>query len=378
MKILMIWTGNSNEELGGVGKYRVVAPARWLKKLGYDIDVVSGFEISKKFREGVYENELMDVYMSIMRKYDIIWMKHTDNEAAISALFAFKEKFGKKIIWDFDDDLFSVRESQPAWEQYKPGSRKRAVIGACLSLCDAITVSTEPLKESLSQLLKEVYKVDKQIFVCPNFLELDDWRKVTYKPKQDPVIGYYGSLTHNDDLESIVPAIEEVLTKYPKVRFNILGAVHPEDMLKLFKNTKNREILKRIGYGGGTPGWNGFPKLLLKQNWDISVAPLIDDKFNRAKSHIKWMESSMKGIPTVVSNVYPYVQPFNGTPVVIDGVTGFVCGDWVATLSKLIEDKELRKEVGENARLAVRTNWSAEKIIPYWQKAIETLCEQWS
>jgi hypothetical protein len=46
-RVLMIWTGNNNQALGGVGQYRIVAPGEKLKELGYDITIENGQTIDK-------------------------------------------------------------------------------------------------------------------------------------------------------------------------------------------------------------------------------------------------------------------------------------------------------------------------------------------
>lgn len=372
----MIYTGNNNQELGGVGQYRVVAPGNKLKELGYDITIENGQTIDKTYRTDEKVEECVDVYSNIHRMYDIIWMKHSDNTAALSAIFGFKKKYGTKVVWDFDDDLFAVKPSQPAYENYHPGNKNRAVVAAAISMCDALTVSTEPLKESLQKLLKDVYGIEnKPIFVCPNFIVPEEWNNVKYYPSNQPTIGYYGSTTHNEDLQMIVPSLMEILEKYPLVKFELIGACREEDIIELFKNFKGSELLKRLKYSGGTKGWNGFSDLLLRQNWDISIAPLTDDSFNRAKSHIKWMESSMKSIPTVASDVYPYTEKILKTPVIEHNKTGLIAKDneWVRQLSRLIENPDLRVKLGKQAKEAVLDNWTADKQIRHWKKALDSI-----
>lgn len=93
--------------------------------------------------------------------------------------------------------------------------------------------------------------------------------------------------------------------------------------------------------------------------WDIGIAPLTNSKFNQSKSHIKWMEYSMYEIPTVASKVYPYSKDILGIKTIEDGVTGILCenGEWEKKLSMLIEDEELRRKIGKQAKEYVAKNW---------------------
>jgi len=370
-KVLMIWTQNSNESVGGVGQYRIVSPGKKLKELGYHVDVVGGADLGRLFGD-----KMSEAYPKILQEYDLVWMKHTDNLEAIGALFALRQKYLCKIVWDFDDDLFSVRPSQKvAYEQYGPGKEKRDIVATAISFCDALTVSTVYLQKRLHKLIKDMFDIDMPIYVCPNFINVEEWDFVKYYPSNSPTIGYYGSTTHADDLEMVKPAIYKILKKYPTVNFNVIGMATSKEILETFADCPDIELLKRVHLAGGTKGWDGFPELVMRQNWDIAIAPLIDDVFNRSKSHIKWMECSLKGIPVVASDVYPYKEKVLGTPAIEDKKTGFLCSDkdWVKTLSKLIESPELRVKTGEVARETVLKNWNADKQIKHWEKALDSI-----
>lgn len=370
-KILMIWTGNVHDTVGGVGQYRIVSPGNKLKELGYDVDIIGGMDIESKFGKSI-----MEAYTKMLGRYHLIIMKHTDNVDAISALFAWKKKYKCKIIWDFDDDLFSVRESQKiAHAEYGGKSVKKDIITTAMSFCDGIIVSTQPLKEKIENILTVNFGVSVPVFICPNFINPEEWPEIKYRPSNSPVIGYYGSTTHSDDLEMVKPSLYKILEKYPTANIKFLGMATVAETQEMLKDIPDKEWLKRIHLNGGTRGWSGFPELVLRQNWDIAIAPLITDQFNSCKSHIKWMECSMKSIPVVASNVYPYSKSVNGTKTIENGVTGFLCNDneWVDSLSKLIEDPELRVKIGEKARKTVLANWNADRQIKHWENVIDTI-----
>jgi glycosyltransferase involved in cell wall biosynthesis len=374
MKILFLWTGNNHNVKGGVAQYRITSPAKYLKRMypELDIDVVKGTDIAKEYGEG---KNVAETYYNLLSQYDIVWMKHTHNEVAIAALFALKKKTNTKIVWDFDDDLFSVRPSAPAYEEYHPGSKKRAMIAAALTYVDAITVSTYPLKEAYEKLLRNVYGVEKPVYVLPNFTDPEEWTE-TVQPHDGVTIGYHGSLTHNEDLQMVAPSIRRVLED-TNAHFDLLGAVQFKDAGELF-STFHDYLLDRVFVAGGTEGWEGFPQLLAKQKWDIGIAPLIEDTFNRGKSHIKWMEYSMIGIPTIVSKVYPYCEAIDGVPTVEQDKTGKICSSpaqFYRALKELIDDKSKREYLAKNAKEAVLKNWSHEVWIPKWHDVIQNIAK---
>lgn len=378
-KILFIYTDwNASEArrkakgYGGVSYYRVIKPAQALQKLGWDVTIV-GHDLVEK-----YGDTPEQIWPSVFSEFDAVVVKQMDNPAAASPMFFFAERYDVPIILDLDDDYFSVKPDQPAWEVYKPGSQKRAIFGATLSLVDAIFVSTQPLKDSYGKHLQEIYKMDKPIFVLPNCNQFADWPIKQVPPPHGVVtIGYAGSITHNADLKMVLPAIMYVMEKYPHVRFEILGAMYKQALDEMVAGYPKR-LTKRIKLKPGTHSWDGYPELLASQNWDIGICPLVDDTFNRGKSHIKWMEYAMAGLPVVASPTFPYSEPINGTPVIENGVTGFFArstGDWIMLLSRLIEDWPLRQQIAGNAKAAITRNWQYDKHASLWADALnDVLC----
>jgi len=83
------------------------------------------------------------------------------------------------------------------------------------------------------------------------------------------------------------------------------------------------------------------------QKADINLVPLEMTPFCESKSEIKFSGAGILGIPTLaVRN-----ETFSGA--IEDGVTGFLAGnelEWTEKLGRLIEDENLRKEMGERAR----------------------------
>ena len=149
------------------------------------------------------------------------------------------------------------------------------------------------------------------------------------------------------------------MVKYPQLHLDFMGGVELNQVRELFGKFRDEDF-RRVTIIGGTTSWVGYPYKLSKTKWDIGICPLIDDEFNRNKSHIKWMEYATYKIPSVASDVYPYREPIDGVKVIEHGKTGFLAKtekDWEKYLTKLIEDEKLREEIGENAFNVVKENW---------------------
>lgn len=343
---------------GGCGYYRTLKVAQQLEP-EYEVNVWNR-EWKDKAKE--FDNNSEKFYEYIFTTYDIVWLHYTDNDLTFAWLRSMATHFGKKLVMDIDDLFLEVDDGNPAKKKLGRGkldrSNKRAMLATNLSFCDAITVSTVPLKEKLQAHIREVHDVEVPIFVVPNCNDIKDWQF----PKgtgDKVIIGYSGGLSHNDDLDMVLPAIKKIMEKYPDVMFQMMGQMDLTRAKILFKDWK-QDIRNRILLMNATKTQPEYPQYLLEQPWDIGIAPLINSPFNECKSPIKFFEYSMCKIPTVASRVYPYYKDVLGVPTIEHEETGLLCeteDDWVNNLSRLIENKELRNRLGENAYNHVLKNW---------------------
>lgn len=371
MKIAFIettWNNTKNNQYSGVGYYRLVSPAKFIKK--HDIQII-GSNI-KTLTENPDE-----VLKYIFENNDIVVTKAVDNPSACSQIAFWKNEFKKKLVVDLDDNYFEVRPDQPGYKWYYPGSQKRAILSAYLSFADHIIVSTQTLADYYKKWFNDVYKMDMPITVIPNYNDLKEFN-YRYKGNQDQnkiKIGWQGSTTHFADLKMVMPVLKKLMLKYPQLQLEFMGGVEIHQVRDLFGEFRDEDF-RRVTIMGGTPSWVGYPYKLSKTKWDIGICPLIDDEFNRNKSHIKWMEYATYKIPAVASAVYPYQEPINGVKVIEHGKTGFLAkteDDWEKYLTELIENESLRKEIGENAYQYVKENWQMKNNYKQYEDLFDTI-----
>lgn len=359
MKILASFSDwNYNEErkkqntYGGIGYYRIIKPAGQIKK--HEVRIV-GKEIM------YFGDTLEQQWDNVFKEYDIFWTSYFCDDKAAAGIFYHAQKHKKKVVVDVDDNYLDVPESNLLFDQFKSGKRDRAMLSTILSFADALTVSTEPLKERLAQHIKYVHGITKPIFVIPNFNDISDWNFIPKLKSSDKIIiGYSGSNSHQDDLQMCMPAIANLMKKYKNLWFELIGSVSKDKIKEYFGRAGfDDDSLKRINLLPATATFKEYPQYLAEQGWDIGIAPLVDTSFTRAKSHIKWMEYSMYKIPVVASRVYPYFMNLQGRKIIIDNKTGLLArnNEWEAKLEKLILDKDLRKTLGENAYIQVKDTW---------------------
>lgn len=370
LKIMSDWSSSPEREklnsYGGLGYYRTLKIAQQLEP-EYEVTVWN-----REFKDMATKlGNAEAFYKYIFETYDIIWLHMTDNDLTFAWLRSMATHFGKKLVMDCDDLFLEVDKGNPALKQLGRDKlnreNKRAMLATNMSFCDALTVSTVPLKKKLQAHIKAVHNVNIPIFVVPNCNDIADWN---YKKVEEKgvVIGYSGGLSHNDDLDMVLPAIKTIMEKYPEVRFQMMGQMDIAKAKKVFGKWK-QSLRNRILLMNATKTQPEYPAYLAEQPWNIGIAPLIDSPFNECKSHIKFMEYSMYKIPVVASRIYPYYKDIFGVPTIEHEETGLLCDtveDWVENLSRLIENEDLRKKLGENAYNHVVKNWQYKD----WKKKI--------
>lgn len=319
---------------GGIGWYRTINP---LRKIGCIVK-------SKKVMIG-----MMDWALQMKEIADIWFIKQMGNVEAVQLIQTNAKFTGAKLVMDIDDDPFSVDPNHPEYAYHK---KHEELIKAQIENVDHIVVSTEPLRQVISQY-------HDRITVIPNAIDPKIWK--LEKPKRNDRrirLGWIGSASHLADREVVEEAIKQIMAKYPQVDFYHAG-------MAVVDGAENREFSF-----AGTKGYKEYPEFLNNLDLDIAIAPIKDTQFNKCKSNIKWLEHSMLKTPMVLSNVYPYAT------TVTHGKNGYLAkgtNQWVKYLSWLIENPEKRKEIGENAYNAVMKDWLIAKQLPKYKELFEKL-----
>ena len=365
MKVLLLSTDCLHNDYrvkhnayGGVTYYRLIAPQKAVNALGHEWHY-AGVKLQEDSK-GNYNEYFGD--------FDAVISKHIDNPSGAKNVKLACEKNGIPLIYDLDDDLFAIREDNPAHESYAKGQMKRVYLATNLSFADALFVSTEPLKETYQKYMKDLFDIDMPVYVLPNYNDAELFGSKYRMNEGKVVIGFHGSITHDSDLAMVLPVIDSLMDKYKNLHMELVGSVRRDSINKLFDHIKNK---MRFYIKAGTPAFDKFPELLMKQRWDIGVAPLIDDEFNRGKSHIKYMEYSMKAIPTVASDVYPYTHNAR------EAVLCKNVNEWKQKLENLIIDRKLRREIGQKAREHVLSECQYKEHGHEWVDAVSSVIKNY-
>lgn len=325
---------------GGIGDkahYRAFGVAEELKIHGFQTAVT----VADNFRLIKYAD-----------KFQIFVFHKVSYSERIKLLIDKIKAQNKEIIFDTDDldfdpqylkdmDYFqNITETEKG--EYEKGIGMEILKNSYVKTC---TTTVDYLADKLREY-------DKQVFVVANKIsntELKLTDEIIKKEKKSDGyvrIGYYsGTPSHDKDFATVTPALVDILEKYEKVKIILAGLLNITDEMK--KYSDRMEKLPRV------PRKEYYSNIY---KCDINIVPLeMGNPFCESRSELKFMEAGILGIPTVAVLNHTYSETIS------DGVDGFLAGntsEWIDKISRLIEDENFRKSIGQKAREKVLRDYT--------------------
>lgn len=315
--------------------YRAWGPFGALRKENPGINLVTGVN---KFTWPVFQMT------------DIAFMQRPYSNSHVKIAKMAKEN--KNKLWvDYDDDLFSVPGDNPAFGIYNSEETQKN-IATIIAMADVVTVSTMFLKRRLERLNENIVVVNNGI----NDFILDDFdpKPFSDRPK---FFNWRGSNTHQRDILSNSEAILNLEKKSweKKWKWHWIG-YNPWFLTEHFKNEGHAITSDPLDV-------MEYHHFIKKLQPTCQIVPLADNKFNRSKSNIAWLEATWSGAITIAPNWEEWRKP--GVLTYSD-VEGF--GNQME-LAMAMNDGELesmlkasRQEIAENYLLS-KLNKIRENVI---------------
>ena len=281
-------------------------------------------------------------------------------------------KLGKRVLYDMDDDFWQVDKNNPSV----------MVSNALKDQYEGMIKEADAIITPSKILAKKFRRFKKPVFICPNGVDFNIYKE---RPRANEglVIGYMGAASHWKDLGIITEALEKLYEKYD-FAFNIYGMVGEplEAAMYYYKKivSLNLQPEQNAYYRSALAFYEGLKKVkgrhipfyppelhptqLTGCDFDIGIAPLEDNEFNRGKSDIKFCEYAAVGTVTLASDVGVYKDSVNYR-------TKNTTKDWYKKLEKLIVNKEFREKILNKQREHVKKHNSLEAIGLEWELACQ-------
>ena len=302
---------------------------------------------------------LIDVNQIIKSKiFDVIVIQRVNPYS--TPIIKKAKQHGIKLVYEADDDFLDINPFNPSFN-YIHGNlvNIKKLVGAA----DKIVVSTPELKKRFDKLnLASDVEIIRNYYL-DNVLPL---KPFSYTGDSYVKIGYFGTMTHNNDLElihNVILRLKDIFSKKAiQVDFEVIGASIDENI--------DWFGVKKLPYYPMSMAT--FMKWIANEaKWDIGIIPLVNTEFNKCKSELKYIEFTALGVPVVASDVDIYKNTIE------DGVTGFLANnedEWVDKLSILIENPTLRNGMLNNARADILKNYDLRDRAKQWDEIFKSLC----
>ena len=152
-------------------------------------------------------------------------------------------------------------------------------------------------------------------------------------------IFYHGSESHRAEIEWLVPVVGAVLAHAPDASFEVIGGSR---VRQLFAGVPRVTVVHPLK-------WPAYLAFSATGERHIGLAPLFDTRFNRSRSHTRFLDHARMGAAGV------YSESSANAAVVTAGHDGVVLPmrhqDWVDTILELLADEALRSAIAANARV---------------------------
>lgn len=290
---------------------------------------------------------------------DIVLLQMVVNPEIIQQIHA----QGAKVVYELDDLLTkrTYREEVDNPGMFIKNTEKM------LKQADLVTTTTRPLADELS-------KYTDQIEIIPNFIDLDWWGEpLRIKRRGNLRLGWAGSTSHQSDLRFIKEPIAKILEEFEDVTFIYCGAGGASSASRSTELLFGKDVFSNIPperkeyhLGINHELWGAKSKTL---HFDIALAPLIDDAFNKSKSNIKWQEYALNEWAGIYTDLEPYDNIKGGLKAVTQD-------DWYNQIKYLITHPEKRQEIVSEARSEVLANWTMNNNYTLWMDAFEKCLNQ--
>lgn len=337
---------NYAADFSGCGFWRILWPELLINQSGLGISSTNtGMVTDPRWYTGVKTVRLQRQASNEQREF-------------VRYLKSIQKDYGFKLIYEVDDVVF--REEIPNYNKFKFAFDDEQTRNNCveiIKMCDEVTVTCDFMR----RLYQE--KTGKsEITVIPNFVPYF-WMGHIYnknkvydtfeKNKKRPRVLYTGSGAHydvdnkNNGIDDFSHVINTVIKTLDKYQWVFVGSYPPP--LHPYVQSKKIEF---------HPWQNltNYPVFINNLNPQVTIAPLLDNNFNRSKSDIKFIESCVLGLPCIVQDM----ETYKNAPEFLKFKTG---EDLEERLDQILKNKsqyyknvELFRHIGSQRFLEHREN----------------------
>jgi glycosyltransferase involved in cell wall biosynthesis len=335
-------------------RYRIEQWAPELAERGIDVGLIpfadrellaclhrSGHLASKAFRGG---RAFLRAARRVgdTRRYDAILIHRSASIFGPAILERAVASLGRPVIFDFDDAIFRLHTTAAnrwlGWLKF-PGKTR-----AICRLSRSVVVGNEFLAEFARGH-------NANVRIIPSSVDTDRFRPREGRPAAGPVVvGWTGSSTSQTYLEMFAPVLRAIAE-----RRDVVVRVHSD----------REPVLDRVPFEWRR--WSPETEAAEIAAFDIGIMPMPHDEWANGKCSMKALLYMAAGVATVCEAVG------NNRQVIAHGENGLLAAtpeEWVASVSRLVDDPRLRERLGRAGRQTVVERYSKERCAAMFAEVV--------
>lgn len=240
------------------------------------------------------------------------------------------------LVYDFDDAVY-YRDSYHPRGPYSLTRRVR--FQATVQLADCVIAGNNYLADAVMKVTNPA-----KLQVIPTCVNASLYRTAEHEDHRPTRLVWIGSKSTLQSLECARPLLEEVGKEFPSTVLRVICNRFPQ-----FKHL-NVECAD----------WSSQTERGSLQDCDIGISWVPDDKWSRGKCGLKILQYMAAGLPVIASPVGVHNNILSRGV----GLLARTREEWIAGLRQLVEDFQLRAELGRQGRNRIETQFHVDQWGP--------------
>jgi glycosyltransferase involved in cell wall biosynthesis len=245
-----------------------------------------------------------------------------------------------RLVVDYDDAAYCKYRQTPILRQRIP---------ELMAMAEVVVVGNRHLEAFAAEHSRNVHLIPTVVDVSRYIAKQDDSGAGGVR------LVWIGTPVTAQFLKGLAPVLVALKDRYPDLGLRLIGA---------------GEAIRPWLPFAEVVAWTEASEARLLAECDIGLMPLPDNEFTRGKCGLKLIQCMAAGLPVVGSPVGANRE------IVSNGRDGYLAGsprEWFEALERLIASPRLRRELGQNASLKVRENYSLRQGASAWLRIIDRL-----
>jgi len=241
---------------------------------------------------------------------------------------------GVVTICDFDD-WWKLDTEHIFYRKYQEDGVSEILAQLARSV-DYVTCTTE-------RLANELRNLNRNVVVLPNAMDMNYQNCKIERVKEDKLVfGYLGGHCHLKDLQQL-HGLNNRLSSLSGYKFRLMGVDKSEvyNKYSMILSDDGRLAGDKFDWMDKADIWN-YPRFY--NHLDVSLVPLVDNKFNSLKSELKLIEAGFFKKAVICDNVHPYKDLLKHK---VNSLVVNKRQDWYKNCKYLIQNPNAVIELGE-------------------------------